>query len=473
MKSVSIHGLRKLNFYWVAVRVPLFLVTVATVILFVSLWWWLPKPFTLTIPIRTSRAVQLKLYYTADESKFREDWTSVRFADSRGPLKIIRLPIATSDLRGLKLHVFPGGIVDFGPINLVPLGQAAVPIAASEISILNGSCKAEQMGSITRFYTAPDSDGFDLELKSSQLPLRNATWVEPAAVTLLLCLLLVLVWLGTKPQKIPRLLSPRLTPRMCRRMVVGFSALLVLTTVLKLNGSSSANWRFYADGRLPKDGLILGSAKDVRADEWMTQTPWMLSQAVSEPPLQTSNPNVGDAATGLLVNLPIRHWTTIFRPQFWSFFVLDFEHAFAWYWNLKWYVMVVGGFLFFRLVSRANTVATIAGTILIFFAPYIQWWYSTGASLPETVGMAFAGLWALHTLLRGKTPAAIWFASLVLLYAIENFVYCCYPRFQIPLLYFSALVALWFFFTSPPRPRYRALRWSCLAAVLALVVLCG
>ena len=172
----------------------------------------------------------------------------------------------------------------------------------------------------------------------------------------------------------------------CRRIVLGLTVLLVLATILKLSGSSSSIWRFYADGRLPDDHLLLGTAKDVRSDEWMVQTPWILSQAAQEPPFPTTNPNIGDGATTLLVNVPIRHWTTIFRPQFWMFFILDLEHAFAWYWNLKWYVMIVGGFLFFRIVSRADPLATIAGTLLTFFAPYIQWWYSTGAALPETVG---------------------------------------------------------------------------------------
>jgi hypothetical protein len=466
-----------LNPFFGAVRSPIVLVTAATALLFVALWWWLPAPFTLTIPIQTSRAVHLKLYYAGGDSGFREDRQSVRFADSRSAFKPVRLSIPRSNLRALRLHVSPGAVVDFGRVVLSRIGRSDIAIDPSHITIVNSSCKMEQMGAITRFQTAADSDGFDLDLHSPEFPLSNARRLEPSAVVLLCCLLATLVWFsGRRPttaQVLTRLQNRRLNPRTCRRVVTGLALVFALATVLKINGSSSAIWRFEADGRLPDDGVLLGGVKDIRSDEWMVQTPWILSQVANDPPFATTNPNVGDQATGLLVNLPIRHWTTIFRPQFWSFFVLDVEHAFAWYWNLKWFVVIVGGFLFFRLITSANAVATVAGTALTFFAPYIQWWYSTGAALPEMLGMTFIGLWALHQLLRAKSSRAIAGAAVLLVVAIENFIFCCYPRFQIPLLYFAALVALWFFFRSPPRRNLRIVRWCCLAAVFALVGWCG
>jgi len=470
---------RKVDFLLETARSPLLLLTAATTLLFVALWWWLPAPFTLTLPIRTSRAVELKLYYAGSDSGYREDRCSVRFADSRGAFKTVHLPIARSNLRALRLHVSPGAVVDFGQITLACLSRADIAISPADITIVNNSCKMEQLGTGTRFQTAPDSDGFDLDLTSSQLPLSNARRLESGVVILLCVLLTALVWMVANRRRTvfgspwPRVLKGRLSFRATGRVVFALTMTLVLATLLKINGSSSSIWRFYADGRLPDHDLLVGSAKDVRSDEWMVQTPWMLSQAANEPPFSTSNPNVCDQATVLLVNLPIRHWTTIFRPQFWSFFVLDFEHAFAWYWNLKWYAFIVGAFLFFRSISRGSVLATLSGTLLTFFAPYVQWWYSTGAALPETLGMTFVGLWAFRCLLRAKSSFAIVSAATLLLVSIENFIFCCYPRFQIPLLYFAALVALWLCWSHGFRCRHQLIRWTCLAGVLAAVILCG
>src|SRR5437773_12207955 len=112
MKSFFTAPSRKMNSLLKAARNRLVLLTAATALLFVALWWCLPAPFTLTVPIRTSRAVELKLYYAGSDSGYREDRCSVRFADSRGGFKTIHLPIARSNLRALRLHVSPGAVVD-------------------------------------------------------------------------------------------------------------------------------------------------------------------------------------------------------------------------------------------------------------------------------------------------------------------------------------------------------------------------
>src|ERR1041385_8070526 len=194
MKSFFASPSRTVDFLAKLARERLILLTGATVLLFIALWWWLPAPFTLTFPIRTSRAVQLKLYYAGGDSGYREDRCTVRFADSRSAFKSIRLPIPRSNLRALRLHVSPGAVVDLGQIVLAPLGRREIAIRPSEISIFNNSCRMEQQGSITRFQTAADSDGFDLDLTSSQLPMSNARRLETAAVILLCCLLGWLVW---------------------------------------------------------------------------------------------------------------------------------------------------------------------------------------------------------------------------------------------------------------------------------------
>ncbi|MEY2579110.1 MAG: hypothetical protein QOI49_1934 [Verrucomicrobiota bacterium] len=457
---------------------PVLFFATASALVFIGPWTWFPKPFTLVLPLRTARAVQLKLYYTGG-SEFREDWTSVRYAESRSGFKVYRLPIDTTNLKKLRLHVGPAVVLDLGQVTLARLAGPSVPIAPSEVKVGPAPCGIEQHGDFIRLSTSPDSEGFDLELYNSNVPLISGRHLEQITLGLLCVSLLGLLWTVARQRRAlvgevhaaPR--TSRISARACAAIVLGLTLIFFINVLLNLNGSSSAIWRFCMDGRLPERGLLLGTAKDIRSDEWMVQTPWMLSQASADPPFQTSNPNVGDGATGLLVNLPIRHWTTFFRPQFWGFFFLDFQHAFSWYWNLKWYVLVVGSFLFFRITSRGHLLATITGTVLVFFAPYMQWWYSTGAALPEIVGLAFLGVWAFHFLRRAKRPLGIALAALTLLVAVENFIFCCYPRFQIPLLYFAVLGAIWVSFTARTRPAYRLVRYACLATVLGLIFLCA
>jgi hypothetical protein len=456
--------------------IPLF--SLLSLLLFVAPWTWFPKPFTLVLPLRTSRAVQLKLYY-ADGSGFRDDRITARYADSRSAFKTYRLPIDNTRLKALRLHIGSAVVLDVGKATLARLGGSDIPIDASTITVSSGVAKIEQHSDFTRLLTAPDCDGFDLELYKGPVSVINGRNLEGLGAGLLCLSLLGLVSAVVRQcrrahrqtEVAPR--TRRINGRTCTAVVVGLTLLLAINVLLKLNGSSSAMWRYFADGRLPDNGLLFGSAKDIRADEWMTQTPWMLSQAAMEPPFSTVNPNVGDGATALLANLPVRHWSTLFRPQFCGFFLFDVERAFSWYWNLKWYVLVVGSFLFFRIITRAHRLATVAGTALVFFAPYMQWWYSTGAALPEIVGLAFLSVWAVYFIRRARTPLAILLGSAVLLVAIQNFIYCCYPRFQIPLLYFAVLGATSILLTTRLRRAWRVLRYACFGAALGGVVAAG
>jgi hypothetical protein len=209
----------------------------------------------------------------------------------------------------------------------------------------------------------------------------------------------------------------------------------------KLNGSSTALWQGLADQQPAKAGVIAGTPKDVRSDEWLVHTPWIWSQAKQVPAFPTTNRNVGNGVAPLLTNLPVRHWTMLFRPQMWGFFVFDLERAFAFNWNFRWFGLLLGGFLFFRIITHGNNVLSLSGALLLLYSSYMQWFFSNPTNLPEMVSMLFFGLWALHTLWKSTSRWVISGASIVLLAAVEQFVFCCYPRYQVPLAYLAVALA--------------------------------
>jgi hypothetical protein len=238
---------------------PILFFTVLSILLFIAPWTWLPKPFTLVVPLRTSRAVQLKLYYTGS-SDFREDWTTVRYADSRGAFKSYRLPIDTSQLKRLRLHVAPAVVLDLGQVTLARLGTSSMALARSAITVNPDVCRIEQQPDFTRLSTAADSDGFDIELYDSQVPLVNARHLEPAMVVLLCCSLLGLLWAVVRQRRAVISASPRtgrISGKACGAVVLALTLLLSLNVLLNLNGSSSAMWRYFVDGRLPERGVFL------------------------------------------------------------------------------------------------------------------------------------------------------------------------------------------------------------------------
>jgi hypothetical protein len=226
---------------------------------------------------------------------------------------------------------------------------------------------------------------------------------------------------------------------LARNIVVIVLTLLCLAASLaKLNGTSTALWKSVDERNDRSAGLIAGTPKGIRADEWLVQTPWTWSQAKQDPAFPTTNRNVGNGLAPLVTNLPAWHWTAFFRPQMWGFFFLSTESAFAFNWNLKWFAMLLSGFLFLRIVAQGDNFLALSGSLILLFASYIQWWFSTPTCMPEMISMVFFGLWALHVMCHTKSRWAIIGAGIVLLTAIEQFVFCSYPRFQIPLAYLAA-----------------------------------
>ncbi len=59
----------------------------------------------------------------------------------------------------------------------------------------------------------------------------------------------------------------------------------------------------------------------------------------------------GTDNVGLLAELPVKHVTTWLRPQFWPFFVLPADYAYAAWWQAKGLIMATGVFTLLLLIT--------------------------------------------------------------------------------------------------------------------------
>jgi hypothetical protein len=192
-------------------------------------------------------------------------------------------------------------------------------------------------------------------------------------------------------------------------------------------------------------GLILSSPKHLRVDEWGIWTPAMLSQARQNPPFPIENPSLGAGRAPLLMSVPVAYYTTLFRPQLWGFFVLDFERGFSFYWCTKAFGLLAAVAWALRQMGVRSYLLAIFGAVWVMFSSYVQWWFSSPGMLPEMIttwaiclGCAVSFFQDRH---RGKLTLAL--ASFI--FCGTNFVLCLYPPYQIPLtfLMFAILIGVW------------------------------
>ena len=111
----------------------------------------------------------------------------------------------------------------------------------------------------------------------------------------------------------------------------------------------------------------------------------------SAPDLSAGTHSAGETSAlgrdyaSLIGNIPVRHFTTIFRPQFWGFFLLPPAYGFSFYWQFKAMLLASGVFSLLFLLSRSSRIA-LFGTLWYFWSANTQWTYSWPSLLPEMIG---------------------------------------------------------------------------------------
>jgi hypothetical protein len=256
----------------------------------------------------------------------------------------------------------------------------------------------------------------------------------------------------------------------------GFLCLLLLLwafgTGLKVHGSSVGVWNRITPDRRPDAGVLWGSPKTIRSDEWLVNTPAIVSQANSRPAFPTVNPRWGPAEVPLIFNWPTRHWSMLLRPQFWGFFILDLERAYAFYWGMKGLLVLGGVFLLLMILTDNHFGVSLLGTFWVFFSGFTQWWYSMPL---EMIGCVALLVVALHYLALSSRRWVILASALVFSICSFDFALLFYPPYQVPLFYLGIAILAGSLgprlFAGASRG-HLALRAGCMAAALiALAVL--
>ena len=96
---------------------------------------------------------------------------------------------------------------------------------------------------------------------------------------------------------------------------------------------------------------LLGKPKGIRVDEWNYHTPTILNQLLRPDRFAADSSLFGPDKAALFANVPTRHWSEWFRPQFWFFHCLPLATAYAFYWQTKGLLLLTGIFSLLLLTN--------------------------------------------------------------------------------------------------------------------------
>lgn len=238
------------------------------------------------------------------------------------------------------------------------------------------------------------------------------------------------------------------------------AAVWILCIIFKINGSSIAYWGEHLGIDLDSRGLLLGTSRGIRADEWATYTPMMLSQQYNS---DGAFPYFSEVIRGtttdtfIVYGLPVKDIAVLFRPFHWGFLFLGAERGFSFYWCGRVIALALVSFEFGMLITKGNRTYSWLLAVLFTLAPTVQWWIGVNGLLE----MMIFGQLSVLMLHRYMHTEIIWkrlLCGLVLVVCAGGFVLVFYPAWQVPIAYIILGLLLWVLLDSWKTFSFRAKR---------------
>ena len=217
---------------------------------------------------------------------------------------------------------------------------------------------------------------------------------------------------------------------------------LIATVLLRINLASLSMWSSYVNEPDSKN-IILGVARGIRSDEWLTQSSLMLGAMQGPDAYKMYNENIGQGNLNMLMMItPVRDIASIGKPLMWGFILFGEELGFSFYWTLKIILLLLVSIEFSMKITKKDTLLTLTGGIVLALAPAIMWWLSSAIADGYIFGMTTIVLFSYYmNNLEWDVKRKIGLA-VGLLISITSFAFVLYPAFQVPFAFFMLVVML-------------------------------
>ncbi|GAB3891417.1 DUF7657 domain-containing protein [Spirosoma agri] len=216
--------------------------------------------------------------------------------------------------------------------------------------------------------------------------------------------------------------------------------LFLILALSKIHFSSIPYWnQVIPDGSNPKRGLIAGTPRAIRMDEWAAMVPFVLSQANNGYPQE--NPAIGGEKPGLVVYLPIKHFITVFRPNYWGFTFLDTDRGFAWNGLFYPFFGLLVVVYLFLVLTKNQFWLSLFGAVWFVLSPAIAWW--SFSPLTHVFSGSLILLASFYIFYARQAKTLIW-AGVLFAWALITFSLNLYPPYQVPFGYLLIFLLIGF-----------------------------
>ena len=202
----------------------------------------------------------------------------------------------------------------------------------------------------------------------------------------------------------------------------------VVLTCIGLSGTSTGVIAAGTTGTSHDSHLIAGTPRPIRSDEWNVATPLIVAQSHHGFSRYTVS-GLGPHDLTVVLDIPNRDWSTVFRPWDIPMLFLDVTHGFAARWWAMSLILLLGTYLLLLELTDRTDIAVVF-SLGLWLSPFFHWWYES-ISL-ESVGMPMLGMAFFLYALRARSRPGRIACLLLSAYSFVGFVLVFYPPFQVP-----------------------------------------
>lgn len=211
------------------------------------------------------------------------------------------------------------------------------------------------------------------------------------------------------------------------------SILFVVLVLLEVNTSSIGIYSktVQPNCRTQFDWPIWGTALNCRADEYLANTPTLLSQAYLGQFLST-NENIMAANGPVLLFPKVESWniSILASPDLWGFLFLDTSKAMSFHCLLPFFISFLGSFELLLKLTNNKKMLSLTGTLMLVFSPMTIWW-----NAQNYFSYGFICVILFDKLLIEKIFWRKILYSILLGWMASCFAILLYPAWQIPFTY--------------------------------------
>ena len=249
-----------------------------------------------------------------------------------------------------------------------------------------------------------------------------------------------------------------------------FSIILFLLIILgKFNGCSIGAWNDYIQSSYDysKD-TIISSTKYIRSDEWLVNTPLMLSQKIINYDINNSLVRAVPTNIYLLSTSPVKDYIEIARPLSLGMF-LGSDYGLSIWWYGRLFMLFFTSFELIRIITKDKRKVSLFGAILISGSSVVQWFFAS--YITEILIGGQLALICFYKIIQteNKLYKVLW--SLLFTIGVLDYCLILYPAHQIPFGYIFLIIAIWIIYDNKDKKIIKNFKYFILPIIIILSVL--